>query len=127
LTSGKTEASLLKQLGIWKLATRRELPTDHPDETQIGLDEPLSGQRSLIFEQSQFLLGRIGEARARQPRLSRQQASFDDALELDELGGGQLGLVEGIAVGLDHAHTLRHWPPLATPSNAKSVDNLLCP
>jgi hypothetical protein len=90
LTSGKTEASLLEQLGIGKLATRRKLPTDHPDETQVGLDEPLSGQRSLILEQSQFLLGRIGKTRTRQSRISRQQARLDDALELDKLGGGQL-------------------------------------
>jgi hypothetical protein len=89
LTSGKPDASLLKELGIWKLATRSKLPTDHPYQTQVGLDEPLPGQRSLIFEQSQFLLGRIGKARTRQSRISRQQAGLDRALELDKLGGGQ--------------------------------------
>ena len=62
MTRGKTDASLLKQLGVWKLATRRKLSTDHPDKAQVGLDEPLPGQASLIFEQSQFLLGRIGKA-----------------------------------------------------------------
>jgi hypothetical protein len=88
LTSGKTEASLLKQVGIGKLATRRELPPDHPDETQVGLDESLPRRRSLIFEQSQFLLGRVGKARTRQSRISRQQAGLDRALELDKLSGG---------------------------------------
>jgi hypothetical protein len=52
------------------------------------LDEPLPGQRSLIFEQSQFLLGRIGKARPRQSRISRQQAGLYDALELDKFGRG---------------------------------------
>jgi hypothetical protein len=70
------------------LATRRKLPTDHPDETQVGLDEPLPGQRSLILEQAQFLLGRIGKARTRQSRVYRQQAGLDDALELDKFGRG---------------------------------------
>jgi hypothetical protein len=127
LTSGKTEASLLKQLGIWKLATRRKLPTDHPDEAQVGLDEPLPGQRSLIFEQSQFLLGRIGKARPRQSRISRQQAGLCDALELDKFGRGQARFVGNIVVRLDHAHTVRQRPPLATPSSPKSVDNLVVP
>ena len=80
MTSGKTDASLLKQLRIWKLATRRKLPTDHPDETQIGFDEPLPGHRSLIFEQSQFLVSCIGKAIARHSRLSCQQAGLDHAL-----------------------------------------------
>jgi hypothetical protein len=127
LTSGKTEASLLKQLGIWKLATRRKLPTDHPDKTQVGLDEPLPGQRSVIFEQSQLLLGRIGKARPRQSRISRQQAGLYDALELDKFGGAQLGFVGDIVVCLDHAHTVRQRPPLATPSSPKSGDNLVVP
>jgi hypothetical protein len=127
LTNGKTEASLLKQLGIWKLATRRKLPTDHPDETQVGLDEPLPAQCSLIFEQSQFLLGRIGKARTRQSRISRQQAGLDGALELHKRDGGQLGFIGDSVVSLDHAHTVRQRSPLATPSNPKSVDNLLVP
>jgi len=88
LTSGKTEASLLKQVGIGKLATRSKLPTDHPDKTQVGLDEPLPCQRSLIFEQSQFLLGRVGKARTRESRISCQHAGFDCALELDKLCSG---------------------------------------
>ena len=84
---------------------------------------PLPGQRSLIFEQSQFLLGRIGKARSRQSRISRQQAGLDDALELHKLGRGQLGFVGNIITGLDHAHTVRQRPPSATPSQPKSVDN----
>jgi hypothetical protein len=52
------------------------------------LDEPLPGQRSLILEQAQFLLGRIGKARTRQSRVYRQQAGLDDALELDKFGRG---------------------------------------
>ena len=80
MTRGKTDASLLKQLGVWKLATRRKLSTDHPDKAQVGLDEPLPGQASLIFEQSQFLLGRIGKARTRQSCISRQQAGLDHVL-----------------------------------------------
>ena len=81
----------------------------------------------MIFEQSQFLLGRIGKARARQSRISRQQAGLDDALELDKLGGGQLVYVGNIVVTLDHAHTVRQRPQLATPSSPKSVDNLSLP
>jgi hypothetical protein len=127
LTHGKAKASFLKQLGIGKLATGRKLSTDHPDETQIGLDEPLPGQRSLIFEQSQFLLGRIGKAHTRQWCISRQQAGLDDALELDKLGRGQLVFVGNIVVGINHAHTVRQRPQLATPSSPKSVDNLSCP
>ncbi len=115
MTSGKTEASLLEQLGGWKLATRRKLPADHANETQVGLDESLPGQRSLIFEQSQFLFGRIGKAPTRQSRISRQQARLDDPLELDKLGGGQLGFVGNVVMGLEHAHTVRQPPPLATP------------
>lgn len=123
MTSGKADASLLKQLGIGKLATCRKLPTDHPDETEVGLDEPLPRQRSLIFQQSQFLLGRIGKARTRQSGISRQQAGLDNALYLDKLGVGRQGFVGDIAVSLDHAHTLRERSSLATPSNPKSVDN----
>ena len=84
------------------------------------MDEPLPGQRSLILEQAQFLLGRIGKASTRQSRVPRQQASLDDALHLDQLGGSQVGLVGHI---VDHDHTVRHRPPRATPGNPKSVDN----
>jgi hypothetical protein len=127
LTSGKAKASLLEQLRIGKLAARRKVSTDHPDETQIGFDEPLPGQRSLIFELSQFLLGRIGKARTRQSCISREQAGLHDALELDKLGGAQLVFVGDIVVGINHAHTVRQRPQLATPSSPKSVDNLSCP
>jgi hypothetical protein len=61
LTSGKADASLLKQFCIGQLASRRKLSADHPDEPQVGSDESLPGQRSLIFEQSQFLIGGIRE------------------------------------------------------------------
>jgi hypothetical protein len=80
LTSGKPKASFLEQLRIGKLAARRKLSTDHPDQTQIGFDEPLSGQCSLIFEQSQLLVSRIGKAIARHSRISCQQAGLDHAL-----------------------------------------------
>jgi hypothetical protein len=71
LTSGKTDAPFLKQFGIGKLAPCRKLPADHPDETQVGLDEPLPRQRPLVFEESQLLICRIGETGARYSRLSR--------------------------------------------------------
>ena len=71
------------------------------------MDEPLPGQRSLILEQAQFLLGRIGKARTRQSRISRQQAGLDNALELDKFGRGQLAFAGDILMCLDHAHTVR--------------------
>jgi len=127
LTSGKTEASLLKQLCFRKLATRRKLSTDHSDQTQVGLDESLPGQRSLVFEQDQFLLCGIGKASARQSRSFGQQSGLDYALQLDKLNVGQQWFVGDVVVSLDHAHTVRQMSPLATPTNSKSVDKLLCP
>ena len=62
MTSGKTDASFLKQFGIGKLATCRKLTTDHPDETQVRLDESLPRQGPLVFEESQLLICRISKA-----------------------------------------------------------------
>lgn len=61
MTSGKTDASLLEQFRIGKLATGRKLSADHPDKPQVGSNESLPGQRSLIFEQSQLLIRGIRE------------------------------------------------------------------
>ena len=54
----------LEQFRIGKLATRGKLSTDHPDKPQVGSDESLPGQRSLLFEESQLLIRRIREAGA---------------------------------------------------------------
>jgi hypothetical protein len=86
LTSGKTDASFLEQFRIGKLATRRKLSTDHPHKPHVGSDKSLPGQRSLVFEQSQLLIRRIGEAGARHSRISCQQARLDRLLELDNFG-----------------------------------------
>jgi hypothetical protein len=60
----QTEAPFLEQFRIGKLATHRKLSTDHPHKPHVGSDESLPGQRSMVFEQSQLLIRRIGEARA---------------------------------------------------------------
>jgi hypothetical protein len=72
LTSGKTHASFLKEFGSWKSATHCKLSTDHPDKTQVRLDESLPGQGSLVFEQSQLHICGISETGARFSRLSCQ-------------------------------------------------------
>jgi hypothetical protein len=123
LTSGKTDAAFLKQFGIGKLATCRKLATDHPDKTQVGLDESLPRQRSLAFEESQLLICRISETGARYSRFLREQPCFDRALELDNLGVRQQGFRTDIVESLGHAHTLRQSLPLTTPTHGKSVDN----
>jgi hypothetical protein len=64
LTSGKADAALLEQFRIGQLATRRKLSADHPDKPQVGSDESLPSQRSLIFEQYQLLIRGIRETRA---------------------------------------------------------------
>ena len=58
------DASFLEQFRIGKLATRRKLSTDHPYKPHVGSDESLPCQRSLVFEQSQLLIRRIGETGA---------------------------------------------------------------
>jgi hypothetical protein len=103
LTSGKTDATFLKQFGIGKLAPCRKLATDHPDKTQVGLDEPLPRERPLVFEESQFLICRISETPARRSRISRQQACLDRALQLDYLGMRQGGFSEDSVESLGHA------------------------
>jgi hypothetical protein len=103
LTSGKTDASFLKQLRVGKPATCRRLSTDHPDETQIGLDESLPRRRPLVFEESQLLICRISEPGARYSRLSCEQSCFHRALELKHLGMRQEGLGRDIVESLGHA------------------------
>jgi hypothetical protein len=70
----------LEQFCIRKLGARRVLTTDHPDKPKIGSDESLPGALSAVFEESQFLIGRIGEASARGSSVSCQQPSLDRAL-----------------------------------------------
>jgi hypothetical protein len=64
LTSGKTDAALLEQFRIGELATCRKLSTDHPDKPQVGSDESLPSQHTVIFELSQLLIRRIRETGA---------------------------------------------------------------
>jgi hypothetical protein len=125
LTSGKADASLLEQFRIGKLAPRRELSADHPDKPQVGSDESLPRQRTLIFEQSQLLVRGISETCACHSSIPRQQAGFDRPLQLDNVGVCQQRFMSCIVGELGHAHTLKQWVPLATPSNSKSVDNPL--
>jgi hypothetical protein len=123
LTSGKPNASLLEQFSISKLATRRKLSTDHPHQPQVGSDESLPSQGSLLFEESQLLVRRVCEAGARDSRITCQQASFYRALQLDNLALCQQRFISRIFGDLGHADTLKQRVPLATPSNPKSVDN----
>jgi hypothetical protein len=71
------------------------------------LNESLPCRGSLVFEQSQFHICGISETGARFSRLSCQQASLDRALQLDNLGMGQLRFSRDIVVSLGHAHTVR--------------------
>ena len=103
MTSGKTDASFLKQFGIGKLAPCRKLATDHPDETQVGLDEPLPRRGPLAFEEYQLLICRISETGTRYSSLSRQQACLDHTLQLDNLGMRQQGFGGNIVEDLGHA------------------------
>jgi hypothetical protein len=125
LTSGKADASLLEQFRIGKLAPRRELSADHPDKPQVGSDESLPRQRTLIFEQSQLLVRGISETCACHSSIPRQQAGFDHPLQLDNVSVCQQRFISCIVGELGHAHTLKQGVPLATPSNSKSVDNPL--
>lgn len=86
------------------------------------MDESLPSRGSLVFEQSQFHICRISETGARLSRLSCQQTCLDRALQLDNLGMGQLRFSRDIVVSLGHAHTVRPPMPLATPTYDKSVD-----
>jgi hypothetical protein len=123
LTSGKTDASLLEQFRIGKLAPRRELSADHPDKPQVGSDESLPGQRTLIFKQSQLLVRGISETCACHSSIPRQQAGFDRPLQLDNVSVCQQRFMSCIVGELGHAHTLKQRVPLATPIKPKSVDN----
>jgi hypothetical protein len=123
LTSGKTDASLLEQFRIGKLAPRRELSADHPDKPQVGSDESLPGQRTLIFEQSQLLVRGISETCACHSSIPRQQAGFDRPLQLDNVSVCQQRFMSCIVGELGHAHTLKQRVSLATPIKPKSVDN----
>jgi hypothetical protein len=115
LTSGKTDTALLEQFGIRKLAARRVLATDHPDQPEVGSDESLSGQLAVVFQDPQFLVGRIGKTKTRHSCISCQQPSLDRALQLGNLGAGQQ-LFSGVVVEvLNHADTLGQPPPPATP------------
>ena len=117
MTSGKTDASFLKQFGVGKPATCRKLSTDHADETQIGLDESLPRRHSLGFEKSQLLICRISETGARYPRLSRQQSCFDRVLQLKHLSMRQQGFGGEIVESLGHA---RHSEAVTTAGNTYS-------
>jgi hypothetical protein len=125
LTSGKTDASLLEQFRIGKLAPRRELSADHPNKPQVGSDESMPGQRTLIFEQSQLLVRGISETCACHSSIPRQQAGFDRPLQLDNVGVCQQRFMSCIVGELGHADTLKQRVPPATASNPKSVDNPL--
>ena len=67
------------------------------------MNESLPCRGSLVFEQSQFHICGISETGARLSRLSCQQASLDRALQLDNLGMGQLRFSRDIVVSLGHA------------------------
>jgi hypothetical protein len=122
LTSGKPDASLLEQFRISELATRSKLSADQTDKPQVGSDESLPRQRSLLFEKSQLLVARVCEAGARYSRVVCQQASLYGALQLDNFGVCQQRFI-GRIENFGHADTLRQPVPLATPGNPKSVDN----
>ena len=117
MTSGKADASFLKQFGIGELAPCRKLATDHPDETQVRLDESLPRQGPLVFEESQLLICRISETGARYSCLPCQQACFDRALQLDNLGIRQQGFGRDIVESLGHAP---HSEAVTTASNTYS-------
>jgi hypothetical protein len=123
LTSGKPNASLLEQFRISKLATRGKLSTDHPYQPQVGSDEALPSQRSVLFEKSQLLVRRVCETGTRRSRITCQQASLYRALQLDNFARCQQRFLGRILGDLGHADTLKQRVPLATPSNPKSVDN----
>jgi hypothetical protein len=122
LTSGKPNASLLEQFSISKLATRRKLPTDHPYQPQVGSDESLPSQRSLLFEESQLLVRRVCEA-GRYSCITCQQASLYRALQLDNFAMCQQRFVGRIVGNFGHAGHSEATGGLATPTNPKSVDN----
>jgi hypothetical protein len=122
LTSGKPDASLLEQFRISELATRSKLSADQTDKPQVGSDESLPRQRSLLFEKSQLLVARVCEAGARYSRVACQQASLYGTLQLDNFGVCQQRFI-GRIENFGHADTLRQPVPLATPGNPKSVDN----
>jgi hypothetical protein len=114
LTSGKPNASLLEQFGTRKLATRRKLSTDHPDKPQVGSDESLPSQCSLVFEKSQLLVRRVCEAGARYSRITCQQASLYGALQLDNFGVCKQRFIGRVVKNPGHADTLREPLPIAT-------------
>jgi hypothetical protein len=103
------------------LATRGKLSADQTDKPQVGSDESLPSQRSLLFEKPQLLVGRVCEAGARGSRITCQKASLYGALEFDNFGVCQQWFI-GRIENFGHADTLRQPVPLATPSNPKSVD-----
>ena len=89
MTSGKADAALLKQFRIGKPAPRCVLPTDHADEPEVGSNESFPSLLSMVFENFQFLFGRISETGTGYPDIARQQASLDRPLELNDLGACQ--------------------------------------
>jgi len=114
LTSGKPNASLLEQFRISKLATRGKLSTDHPYQPQVGSDEALPSQRSVLFEKSQLLVRRVCEAGTRCSRITRQQASLYRALQLENFAMCQQWFVGRILGKSGHA---RHSAAAGPPSN----------
>jgi hypothetical protein len=114
LTSGKPNASLLEQFSIFRLGARRKLSTDHPYQPQVGSDESLPSQRSLLFEESQLLVCRVCETRTRYSRITCQQASLYHALQLDNFAMCQQRFVGRIVGNSGHA---RHSEAARAPSN----------
>jgi hypothetical protein len=80
LTSGKADAPFLKQFRFRESATRRKLATDHPNEPEVGSNEALLSQLADVFQDLQFLIGRIGKVSARYSSISCQQARLNCAL-----------------------------------------------
>jgi len=97
----------LEQLRIWQLAAGGVLATDHSDEPEVGSDESLPGMLSARFEESQFLIGRIGKPSTRYSGIPCQQARLDRALQRHNLCTCQHGLGGLIVARLSHADTVR--------------------
>ena len=89
----------------------RELPGHHPDQPQVGADEPLPGAFALVLEQPELEIGRIGPAAPALPGRAGQQPGLDLVLQADHLGGGQQGLVVEGSVMADTMRARTGRPP----------------
>jgi hypothetical protein len=127
LTSGKTDASFLEQFGFRELTPCRLLTTDHSNQTEVGSDESLPSLRSLVLKHSQFLISRVGKSGTRHPGIPRQQASFNRALQINDLGAGKQRFGWFVIEGFSHADTVEQSYPPATPGCTKSVDICFTP